>query len=114
MDVSQRLLAKRKDREARDPDLQKKKRQEFILYKWSAFTKNLYVKDGKVVFFLRATQVHIRDLKDCVDLLLQTKAKQSAASAQKLKESTESFLKTSEECSDLRRRLRQSQKRLSV
>jgi hypothetical protein len=114
---SSALNEKRKAREARDPTLQQARRRDWLLHKWGNFYKNLCVKDGKVVFQYRAAFVHIKELKDCIDLLLKTKAEvylnQSASHRRTLNE-IETFLETSAECADLRKRIRGQRKSLKT
>jgi hypothetical protein len=117
VDVSQALLHKRKAREARDTGLQQQRRREYILHKWEIFTRNIYEKDGKIYFLRKAVKVHLHDIRECVDLLLErgrAEAARSASSARELKICTEKFLASAAECSELRKKLRESKKRLSV
>jgi hypothetical protein len=134
---SQALLQKRKAREKRyppqvpshrrwDEDQQEaerrvNQRREHILRKWTVFTERVYEQGGKLYIFHEAAKVHIRDLKDCLQFLCEIgeqngkeEAIRTEASNRKIKDCTEKFLAVSAECSELRKKLRESKKRLSV
>jgi len=99
-----------------------KERREHILRKWTDFTERVYEQGGKIYIFHNAAKVHIRDLKDCLKLLCETdkvneeaEAIRTDSSNRKIKDCTEKFLAVSAECSELRKKLRESnKKRLSV
>ena len=121
MDIVQRLLKKREDKEACDPELQKKKRKEYILYKWSIFVERIHEKNGKVYLHHKALKIRIKDLKDLVKYLCEedeanekSEIARTRISALELQACTEKFLASSAECAELRRKLDRTTRRLSV